>query len=358
VTNRGLEILPCFDLHKWNSLVSTKDGYLVVLDMNEAAIKIISLNFISKVASGEEECNRGGIARKVDLGSEFLFTPAIGTFDPQGERLYVSHFSGNVIQVFRWVTDANSVPNLILEQRYEFSNGGKKGLSGIVVVDDALYVADKSWDCIGKLECDYSQPMIHVIEKISSSSKSKKSFDLFPSTVNTLGFYQHLPSGSLYFLNGGDKGNASSIQKILDSHSLGKEIKFPANANIGRTTISLNARYFAVLQLSGDHIFIIDVVTDQLVSISYFDGKGFIQISPETNKLRERNFASIYSMTPDPNVSNTWLLMDSKNEQLVKVYYDSTTQKFISLDQVSLSNSESSLFPSWSFWLNSYGISQ
>ena len=171
--------------------------------------------------------------------------------------------------------------------------------------------------------------------------------DLTPTNLNPVGFYTHAPTSAVYLLNSGDSvGGYSSLQRVGKNGILGPELRLPANARIG-SAFELGPKHFALLQMTGDHVFVVDAEHDRLESIYRFDGTRFRSVPIGGAVIPDRSQSILHDILPDPSAPGRFHLVDSKGKQLIHARYDESGG-FETLDTNSLLGGA---LPSWGLWL-------
>jgi hypothetical protein len=337
--------LPCFPVGRWSVLIGDVDGYLVLLDNEDHSIKLISTELLMSIAEGEQSCG--------DKAELFALVLPIENGDVgfggviERERMYLSYFATRRVDVFRWAHETeDSVPKVVLEQTITIEPNDRPGLSSVAVWDDRLWVADVNWICDTPRCTDrFGLSRLFVVDHTAASESAtqvKRS-----SRANAGGLYLHEPTDSLYLIGA---GNASSgrplVQRIGLEEPDGAPILLPQGATVERG-YPITDGVFAVLQLSGHHVFFIDAETDRLLSVQRFDGEHFHRLPPTADELPQRSDAVLRQILADSSNPGRFYIVDTKGEQLVYAEFEASPTGFRALGRIPLGSTGESTAPNW-----------
>ena len=102
--------------------------------------------------------------------------------------------------------------------------------------------------------------------------------------------------------------------------------------------------------MSGDHLYVLDTIEDEIVAIVAFDGESFTRVPVASESVPERTRADLHAVVPDPVDARAFFFADSKNEQLVHVTFDPKTLELDVRARSPLSVDGRRTVPSWAVW--------
>ena len=336
-------LLGCLGLPQWALRVGQRDGQLVLLDPQARSIVLLSVDALVRAASGEAACEAVQ-PRRVPLASAQL--PYRGVLD--GNRLYVSYFSGNLVEAYDWVGGA--APTFRPAFTLRFAHPESLGLSDVLVSGDTLLVAASGYFCYSRScpEGHFRAPHLFFVDR---NGAAKWPFpEARPANVNSSGLFRSA-GGALFVINSGDYGGGyGSLQRVHDDRTLGAEIRLPRAAAPG-SAFALDRNTFIVLQLSGEHVFFVDAAGERLRRIARFDGGGFVDVPLAAAALPDRSSSDLQDVTRDPAAAGRFFFVDAKREQLVHVEYDPAGAALRVLGTTSLGTAAYRSSPAWAVWL-------
>lgn len=341
--------LPCFPLGRWAVRVGTAHGYLVTLDTERPAIVLTALEELRRVARGQAACAPGQdrVGRRVAIASRHV--PYRGLV--VGERLYVSYFGDNLVEVYDWVGAGEPTPpDLRLAGAIHFSAAENLGLSDLAFRDGSLLVAANGYACFAR-DCPGGRLHASHLFFVPPEPAAGTVFpEARPTNLNAAGLYTHR-TGALYVIAAGDfAAGYASLQRLEPDRALRPEIRLPGNA-AAKAAFALGDALFAVLQFSGEHVFLIDAARDRLLRIQRFDGATFVDVPPATGALPDRAQADLQDVLVDPADPGRAYVIDGKGERLVQVAVDTAGASLRVTAITSLGTSAYRRFPQWGLWL-------
>jgi hypothetical protein len=328
--------LPGMKLGRWNVRIGVLDDQLLTLDTESRRIHAISLAAL----------------RKQPLTSVLHTTPLHAAAVPyraviHGDRVWVDYFATNRIEAYAWQRAARA---LVYLGEQIVPNARPLGLSDLWVRGDQLLVAASGISCLARLCPRETAPDPHVFAfALDHAPLGAMLSDLHPSNTNAAGLYLHLPTGTAFVINAGDyRDGYSSIQRI-DANKLGREVRLARNAGAARG-FALDARSALILQFSGEHAIVFDVVEERVLAILRFDGNAFAPLASLGDPLAERFKSDLQDVLPDPAVKGRFFIVDSKREQLLHVAFHAPSALEL-LGVTSLKTAAFRSAPSWAVWL-------
>ncbi len=341
-----VRVLRCAALGRWPIRVGVKDGYVVALDTERPAVVLLELATLRRIARGDAPCapDTDVAARRVSIASGHV--PYRGLL--AGDRLYVSDFADNTVEVYDWI--AGAVPDLRLVRTIAFTSDENLGIAEMAMRGDVLLVAATGYFCFAR---DCPTGRLHASHLYFVPPDAAPPFvDAHPANLNAGGLYHRPGTGATYVVAAGDfTGGRSSLQRLEVGAELGAEIALPRNA-AARSAFALDDAHFVVTQFSGEHVFVIDAADDHLASILRFDGGGFEELPLETPVLPDRAQADIQDILPDDPSAGTFLLVDAKGERLIHAAFDPSRATLRATGTTSLATAAFRAVPMWGVWLD------
>lgn len=337
--------LDCAGLPEWALRVGAREDQLVLLDARRPAILTVSREALRRIALGRARCDAtvAPLALRVPLAHGK--TPYGGVLD--GDRLFVSFFGDNLVEVYRF---ADGVPRW--ERDIVFAASESLGLSDLVVRGDTLVVAGSGFICGGP-HCPDGQ--FHDSTLFFVAPAASWPFPtLTPANHDGAGLYAHPDDGALWVLNAGDfAGGYGSLQRLVDEHRLGPELRLPRGAAPARA-LRLDARHFVVRQFAGEHLFVVDGVAGRLARIERLDEAAFTAVAPSVAALPERSASDVQDIVADPADGGRFWIVDSKRERLVRARFDAGAGalRFEGATSLGGSGGGGRSGPSWAVWLD------
>jgi len=337
--------LPCLPIGRWSLLIGERDGYLVILDNEDHSIKMVAKDLLRRIAAGGQECTEKAnlIAARMPLGhNDVAFDGVIAD-----DRVYLSYFAGRRVEVFELPQRGEGpLPLIRFQRQIPIKANDRPGLSSIAVWRDRLWATDVNWICdVPNCNVRFGSSRLFTLDLSSGSHRITR-----PATsvsANAGGLYLHEPSDSLYLIGAGNSASRSSIvQRIEPNGPAGSAITLPKGAAVERG-YRINDGVFAVLQLSGHYVFVIDASNDTLLTVQRFDGERFHKVPISTDALAQRSDAVLRQVIPDPGSTGRFYLVDSKGEQIIYVAYDPSLLGFRTLGRFPLGKPGSPRAPNW-----------
>jgi hypothetical protein len=295
-----LRVLPCVQLGRWAVRVDVKDGELVALDTERRALTAVDLASLraARCTAGEHTATRS-----VPLNSGAV--PYRAKF--VGNRLFVSFFSENRLEVYRW-------PDLSFERDVRFEAKENLGLSDMDADGSTLLVTAAGYVCFER-DCPAGRFRASHLYFIDTRAALTPPFpEATPANLNTLSVLAHPP----YVVSAGDlEGGYGSLERIRADRTLGSPIRLPVAAG-PETAHDLGDGVVLVHQMAGEHLFLIDAREDTLRAILRFDGHDFVQVPLDSKELPERSSAELQDVLVDPKDSGRLYLVDMKGDRLVR----------------------------------------
>jgi hypothetical protein len=349
-----LQTMDCFGLGRWALRVGVREGYLIVLDANRRTIRSFDLEQLRSMVLSGPGCEgwQDSVVESTALEAPEVPYSAILI----GERLYVSYFGEDRVDVYQWA-DASGFgggPLPVFERALEFSAGDAGlGLSGMAAIKGALWVAGAAistkvrWRWPSEVE--YGAAYLYRVG-LEHGEAGEPTPWARPANVNAVGLFSDARERFGYLLNSGSHMDGYSSLQRINGHGLDEEIRLPENAKIGRG-YPLGGDQFAVLQMSGDHLFIVDDSSREWVATARFDGVDFVSSPTPPVRVPDRSQADLHDLLAHPWAPGVFYAVDSKNEQVVVAEYDSRARRFQTLDLIPLGSGQAATVPSWAIWL-------
>jgi hypothetical protein len=336
----ALTTFPCLKLGRWNVRVAVRDGHLLTLDTESRELHVLSLETIRALAGGRAACRRGSeVALTVPLRSGEVPYRAL----LHGDRLYVDYFGQNLVEVYSWTPKPNVEIAFVREIRFQHDK--PLGLSDLAVENGELVVAAAALTCFAR-HCpgeSYAAPHLYFVP--FEAQGMNRFPDVQPENVNASGLYRHPASGALYVIKTGNyRGGHGSLQRLLPGRRLGAELALPTAAAPARA-FPLDADTFAVLQMSGEHVFLVDARQDKLRATLRFDGRAFVPAGP----IPDRAAADFQDVLADPIAPDRFHFLDSRGDRLITARFTPPADLKV-LATFSLKAAFRS-GPAWALWL-------
>jgi hypothetical protein len=335
--------LDCLELPEWALRVGVHGDELVLLDPKQFSILTLSTSALRRAAEGDAPCSAAR-PRRVPLHAAQV--PYRGLLD--GDRLYVSYFSGNLVEVY--ASTGGAGPGWKLESELRFPASENLGLSDLAVTGGQLAVAATGYFCYSRVcpEGHFRPPRVLFADLHGATHGPFP--EARPANINSSGLYLD-PSGALFVINSGDYGGGyGSVQRLHPDRTVGPEIRLPRAAAPG-SAHALGGGLFAVLQFSGEHLFVVDGAGERLRRILRFDGKGFVDLPLDTAQLPDRSASDLQDVVPDPASPNAFFVVDAKREMLLHVAFDAPSASLRLMSTTPLAGSGFRTSPAWAVWL-------
>jgi hypothetical protein len=293
-------VLPCVRLGRWGIYVGVRDGQLVSLDTENRQLTVVDLGKLrhAHCAPGE------------DIGLRTV--PVHGGALPYrgllvGDRLFVSFFSENRLEVYRW-------PDLAWERDVRFDAAENLGLSDMDADGATLLVTAAGYVCFER-DCPGGRFRDSHLYFIDTSGPLVPPFaEVVPANHDTLSVLADPP----YVVSAGElEGGYGSLQRIRPDRTLGVPIRLPVAAGPEKAH-DLGDGAVVVHQMAGEHLFLIDTREDRLQAILRFDGNAFVSVPLDTESLPERSSAELQDVLVDPQDPGRLFLVDMKGDRLVR----------------------------------------
>ena len=340
--------LDCLALPPWALRVGVHGDALVLLDPAKPAPAILTLSMaaLARAAEREAPCAEAR-PRRTPLHSTEL--PYHGLL--AGDRLYIDYFSGNLVEAYSPTGgDGAGPPSWRLDFSMPFTHPESLGLSDMAVVGNALVVAATGYFCYAPHCPDghFRAPRLFFADAAGAAHAPFP--EARPANINSSGLYRD-PSGALFVINTGDySGGYGSLQKVRDDRSFGPEIRLPRTSAPG-SAWPLAGGLFAVLQFSGEHVFLVDAAGERLRKILRFDGNDFVELPLDTAALPDRSSSDFQDVVADPASPTRFFFVDAKRQQLLHVELDVAQAALRVLGATPLGTSAFRASPSWAVWL-------
>jgi hypothetical protein len=295
-----VRVLPCVRLGRWAINAGVRDGQLIALDTERRQLAVLDLGKLrgARCAPGEDF----GI-RRVPLHGGAL--PYRGRL--VGDRLFVSFFSENRLEVYHW-------PELAWERDVRFDAGENLGLSDMDADGSTLLVTAAGYVCFDR-NCPGGRFRASHLYFIDTLGRLTPPFaEAVPANLNTLSVLADPP----YIVSAGDlEGGYGSLQRIRADRTLGAPIRLPVAAG-PETAHNFGDGVLLVHQIAGEHLFLVDTREDKLRAILRFDGHAFVNVPLDTKVLPERSSAELQDVLVDPRDPSRLFLIDMKGDRLVR----------------------------------------
>ena len=293
-------VLPCVQLGRWAVRVDVRDGELVALDTERRALTVVDLGKLRGM-----QCTPGEplATRSVPLHGGAI--PYRARF--VGGRLFVSFFSENRLEVYRW-------PDLSFERDIHIEANENLGLSDMDADGTTLLVTAAGYVCFDR-QCPSGRFRASHLYFIDTRGNLTPPFpEATPANLNTVSVLANPP----YLVSAGDlEGGFGSLQRIRSDRTLGSPIVLPVAAG-PETAHDLGDGVVLVHQMAGEHLFLIDAHADALRAILRFDGQAFVQVALDSKVLPERSTAELQDVLADPNDPSRLFLVDMKGDRLIR----------------------------------------
>lgn len=340
---------PCVRLPQWALQIGERDDELLMLDPKEPAILLLPRDHLRRVAEGKEACGPEDPSpvHRVPLHSGKV--PYRGIID--GDRILISFFGDNLVEEYTWVAheDGTGGATVMFVRDIRFAAGENLGLSDLLVVGHRLLVAASGYFCFAR-NCPHGHFHDSHLYSIPHKNALWPFVDARPTNVNASGLYRH-PSGDVWLLIAGDySGGYGSVARVsdVDPPTLEAEVRLPRNAAPG-SAYAIGADRFAVLQFSGEHLFLFDARDGRLTRILRFDGTAFQEVPRDVAALPDRSSSDFQQVLADPDHPGDFYFVDSKREQLLRVHVEG--ESLAVKGSIPLADGSFRRSPSWAVWL-------
>jgi hypothetical protein len=313
----------------------------VALDTATNAIARLSLADVDAIARGRADCQAGhNRVRSTPLHGHHV--PYRGLF--VGDRLFVSYFSDNLIEEYA----LRGTPRFMREIRFPAAEN--LGLSEMAAIGATLMVTATGYHCFQR-DCPngrFHDPHLFLVDLAHPVAPFP---DLRPSELNTCGI-RSFDAEHTWIVNAGDlQGGRSSVQRLDGQRRLGTPISLPRAA--GAVSIhALSPTTLAVLQMSGEHVFLIDAAAEKLLRILRFDGTSLVEVPAVTDTLPERSRANFQDLIADPRQGDRFYLVDEKGERLLHLRFHAQDRALELLGITKLATDAYHAGPTWGVFLD------
>jgi hypothetical protein len=317
-------------LGQWAIRVAVEGEQLITLDAQTRMIAVIDL-----AALAHDRC----AVTRTPLASGQL--PHRGRLID--DRLYVVYFGDNIVEEYRW-------PERTLIRTFRFASADNLDLADVARIDGRLVVAATGYHCFERV-CPngrFGTARLYF-------AANRWPFPSVPAAnVNASLIYVHPSPPSRWLLESGDlAGGWSSLQRIDRVRGglgtrLGPALKLPRAAGIA-TAFPLG-RLFVIMQMLGEHLFLVDAATGQLKRIARFDGARFVDMPLDTAELPERADSAFQDMVPEPGAPLRFYLVDRRGERLVHVEAAGDELALNVLNVIPLRRETFQSSPNWAVW--------
>lgn len=329
--------LACLDLPRWAVRVGEADDRLLVLDPTPAhpSLLVVDLEALRRIAAGKATCDGAHppLARVALHAGKVPYRALV-----VGDAIYVSYFGERFVERYRW--RARGGEPVEFDRALPFV-GDDLGLSDLALVGDKLAVAASGFRCFGPRcpQGHFAPGRVFIVDGGTMRAVA-------PANVNSAGLYRHV-DGTSFVISAGDyAGGYGSVQRLAADGTLGREIRLPPGCAAGSAR-SLDARHFVVLQMSGEHVFIVDAAAESLRRALRFDGSRFVEVSA-TAPLPDRAAADFQDVVSD---GARLFFVDSKGERLVVARFHAGDAT-LGVERVEpLGDERFRVAPNWAFWL-------
>jgi hypothetical protein len=335
--------LPCAGLPEHAVYVGVREDDVVALDVDEPAVLLLSRELLRRVATGSKRCGTGdrSLVRRSPLHSGK--PPHGGT--NYGNRLYVTYFTGNLVEDYAWVPAHGDAPaTLLLVRDIRFGTEENLALTDLIVVGIRMFVSASGAPCHGP-ECRYGHYYASHLFSLPLVNTVWPFVDARPDNVRAMRLYHH-PDGDVWLINAGDPNEGyGSVQQLgsIDPPELEAEVRLPVNSSpVAGYPIGLD--HFVVLQSSGEHVFVFDVRDGRLVKILRYDGHQFAEVALDIASLPASSRSDFQQVVGDPDRPGELLFVDKKRDQLLRVRTEGPM--LTPLGEIPLGRA-----PDWAFWL-------
>jgi hypothetical protein len=332
--------LPCVSFGRFAQRVGVYQGDVVALDTVGNAIARLALAQVDAIARGEARCEAGhNLVRSTKVHGGHV--PYRGLF--VGDRLYVSYFSDNLVEEYQMDGEPRFVRDI------PFAAGENLGLSEMAAVGRTLMVTAAGYHCF-KRDCPDGRFHASRLLFVDLDRPVAPFPEVRPAELNTCGI-RSLDAERTFIVNAGDlQGGRSSVQRLDAKRTLHDQIPLPRAA--GASSIhALSPATLAVLQMSGEHLFLIDATTEKLVRTLRFDGQTLAE-APAADVLPERSQANLQDLIGDPQKADRFYLVDEKGERLLHLRFHETDRTLELLRVTSLATDAFHAGPTWGVFLD------
>jgi hypothetical protein len=328
-----LRVLPCASIGKWALPAALRDGQLVALDTERRQLAVIKLSGVrqARCLAGEDL-----VTKRVPLHGGGV--PYRGKL--VGERLFVSYFSENRLEVYHW-------PDLTWERDVRFDAAENLGLSDMDADGQTLLVTATGYVCFER-HCPQGRFHASHLYFLDTRGPLTPPFrEARPKNLNTLS----VAARPGYVVSAGElEGGYGSLQRLRPDGTLGAEIKLPKGS--GPETIHLlHDGALLVHQMAGEYLFLVDPQNDRLRAILRFDGKAFVSVATDVGELPDRSSAELQDVIVDPRDPDRLFIVDMKGDRLVRARRKSG-EWTLAVERVdSLANEAFRSATQWMAWL-------
>jgi hypothetical protein len=291
-------------LGQWAVYGAERDGRFVALDTEHRQLVLLDLLRLRAARCDADAADT--VARRVPLhGGALPYRAHL-----VGDRLFVSFFSENRLEVYRW-------PDLAWERDVRFDGAENLGLSDMDVDGATLLVSAAGYVCFTR-DCPNGRFHASHLYFVDTSGPLLPPFaEARPANVNTLSVLAR-PG---FIVSAGDlDGGHGSLQRIHADRTLGPEIRLPAAAS-PETAHLVDDATLVVHQMAGEHLFVIDVAHERLRRILRFDGRAFVSLPLDTATLPAESAAELQDLQVDPHDRRRLFLVDMKRDRLIRARY-------------------------------------
>lgn len=321
----------CEKLPRWALRAGELHDRMIVLDPTPASpsLLLIDLERLRRVAAGRARCEEAPLWTRVALHAGKV--PYRGLV--AGDLVWVSYFGERFVERYRWRRGTLAYDGTLT------LDGDDLGLSDLALVGDQLAVAASGYRCYGQ-DCPRGHFAPGRVFLVGSAGTRVAA----PANVNSAGLYRHV-DGTTFVISAGDyAGGHGSVQRLAADGTLGREILLPPGSAAG-SAHALDARHFVVLQMSGEHLFVVDAAGESLVRALRFEGARFVDVSP-TASLPDRASADFQDVVGD---GDRLLFVDSKGERLIVARFAGGT---LAVERIRpLGDARFRMAPNWAFWI-------
>jgi hypothetical protein len=332
--------LACLGLPRWALRVGATPDHLLLLDAERPAVLLLPLAGLRALA-------RGGAC---DPRRPPLHRLALASRDPPyaglllGDRLYLSFFSGNRVELHR--LRAGATPRLELERVTRFPAPENLGLSDLALHGGELVVAATGYRCFAR-HCPGGRFGAGRLFFLSPAGELRGP-GIATANRNPAGLYTHAPTGVSYLLSAGElEGGHGSVERLLGARRLGPPLRLARGTATARA-FPLGLRDVALLAFAGDRLTIIDSYRDRVRAALRFDGRVLHPVPPH-RPVPDRRRADLQELLPLGGEEH--LLLDSLGDQLVRLRYREHDASASVGSRTSLREGRQRVGPSWAFWL-------
>jgi hypothetical protein len=334
--------LGCLHLPRWAVRVGEKDDRLLLLDPTAASPSLLAVDLerLRRIVAGRATCDDAH-PPLVRVALHANKVPYRGLID--GDTIWVSYFGERFVERYRW--HARHSPPVAYDGALPLP-GDDLGLSDLALVGDTLAVAASGYRCYGA-NCPrghFAPGRVFLVDRATAAARV-----VLPENVNSAGLYRHL-DGATFVISAGDyAGGHGSVQRLGADGTLGRAIRLPPGSAAGSAR-ALDRDHFVVLQMSGEHLFVIDAAADALTRVLRFDGERFVAVDAAA-ALPDRATADFQDLVADGAVPDRFFVVDSKGERLLVVRWHAADAALTVEHVVPLGDARFRVSPNWALWL-------